>query len=92
MLSLDHLVSLEAFLDKSSLFGFCFGVGKAEVCVAEGKLLGHPIGRHGSAPDPKWCQAVTDFPPLKEKLHIQQFLGCPNCLRGYLPAEYGHAA
>ena len=28
----------------------------------------------------------------KEKLHIQQFLGCANWLRGYLPAEYGHAA
>ena len=75
-LLLDHLVFLEALLDKS--------IGKAEVCVAEGKLLGHSIGRH--------CQAVTDFPPLKEKLHIQQFLGCANWLRGYLPAEYGHAA
>ena len=89
---LDHLVSLEAFLDKSILFGFSFGVGKAEVCVAEGKLPGHSIGRHGSAPDPERCQAVTDFPLLKEKLHIQQFLGCANWLRGYLPAEYGHAA
>ena len=35
---------------------------------------------------------VVDFPPLREKLHIQQFLGCANWLRGYLPAEYGHAA
>ena len=52
---LDHLVSLEAFLDKSILFGFSFGVGKAEVCVAEGKLLGHSIRRHGSAPDPERC-------------------------------------
>ena len=67
-------------------------MGTAEVCVAEGKLLGHSIGRHGSAPDPERCQAVTDFPPLKEKLHIQQFLGCANWLRGHLPAEYGHAA
>ena len=45
-----------------------------------------------SAPDEERCQAVVDFPPLKEKLHIQQFLGCANWLRGYLPAEYGHAA
>ena len=47
---LDHLVSLEAFLDKSILFGFSFGGGNAEVCVAESKLLGHSIGRHGSGP------------------------------------------
>ena len=85
-------MSLEAFLDKSILFGFSLGVGKAEVCVAEGKLLGHSIGRHRSAPDPERCQAATDFPPLKKMLHIQQFLGCANRLRSYYPAEYGHAA
>ena len=89
---IDHLVSLEAFLDKSILFGFSFGINKAEVAVAEGKLLGHKIGRSGSSPDEERCQAVVDFPPLREKLHIQQFLGCANWLRGYLPAEYGHAA
>ena len=89
---IDHLVSLEAFLDKSILFGFSFEINKAEVAVAEGKLLGHKIGRSGSSPDEERCQAVVDFPPLREKLHIQQFLGCANWLRGYLPAEYGHAA
>ena len=86
---IDHLVSLEAFLDKSILFGFSFGINKAEVVVAEGKLLGHKIGRSGSSPDEERCQAVVDFPPLREKLHIQQFLGCANWLRGYLPgAEF----
>ena len=89
---LDHLVSLEGFLDKSIIFGFSFGIAKAELCVTKGKLLGHIIGRDGSSPDPERCQAVVDFPPLKEKLHIQQFLGCSNWLRSYLPAEYGHVA
>ena len=89
---LDHLVSLEGFLDKSIIFGFSFGISKAEICVTEGKLLGHNIGRYGSSPDKERCQAVVDFPPLKEKLHIQQFLGCSNWLRPYLPAEYGLAA
>ena len=89
---LDHLVSLEGFLDKSIIFGFSFGVSKAEICVESGKLLGHLIGRYGTRPDPERCQAVVDFPPLKEKVHIQQFLGCGNWLRGYLPAEFGHVA
>ena len=75
-------------LDKSILFGFSFGISKAEVCVSKGKLLGHNIGRDGSSPDEERCQAVIDFPPLWEKLHIQQFLGCANWLRGYLPVEY----
>ena len=74
------------------MFGFSFGISKAEVCVSKGKLLGHNIGRDGSSPDEERCQAVIDFPPLWEKLHIQQFLGCANWLRGYLPVEYGHAA
>ena len=89
---LDHLVSLEGFLDKSIVFGFSFGVAKAEICVENGKLLGHIIGRSGTQPDLERCQAVVDFPPLKEKTHIQQFLGCGNWLRGYLPAEFGHVA
>ena len=59
---LDHLVSLEGFLDKSIVFGFSFGVSKAELCVESGKLLGHLIGRHGMHPDPERCQAVVDFP------------------------------
>eukprot|EP00439_Symbiodinium_sp_Y106_P075121 s830_g14.t2 len=58
---LDHLVSLEAFLDKSILFGFSFGINKAEVAVAEEKLLGHRIGRNGSSSDEERCQAVVDF-------------------------------
>ena len=89
---LDHLVSLEGFLDKSIIFGFPFGISKAEICMTKGKLLGHNIGRYGSSPDKDRCQAVVDFPPLKAKLHIQQFLGCSNWLRPYLPAEYGPAA
>ena len=89
---LDHLVSLEAFLDKSIIFGFSYGVAKAELCSTGGRLLGHLVGRHGTAPDPERSQAVRDFAPLKEKLHIQQFLGCTNWLRTYLPAEFGHCA
>ena len=38
---IHHLVALEAVLDKPFLFRFSFGVGHAEVCVADGKLLGH---------------------------------------------------
>ena len=35
---------------------------------------------------------MVGLPPLKEKMHIQQFLSCSNWLRSYLPAEYGHVA
>ncbi|CAK9039750.1 unnamed protein product [Durusdinium trenchii] len=86
---LDHLISLEAFLDKSIVFGFSYGVAKAEICKEGGKLLGHIVGRNGSEPDPERAKAVMDFAPLREKLHIQQFLGCSDWLRMYLPAEYG---
>lgn len=89
---LDHLVSLEAFLDKSIIFGFSYGVAKAELIKTGGKLLGHVVGRDGSSPDPERTQAVRDFAPLREKLHVQQFLGCANWLRAYLPAEFGCCA
>jgi hypothetical protein len=89
---LDHLLSVEAFLDKSILSGFSFGVEKAQILVTEGKLLGHWLSRSGSRPDGERVQGIWDFAPLKEKVHIQQFLGCCNWLRWYLPAEYGQAA
>ena len=89
---LDHLIALEAFLDKSIVFGFSYGLSKAEIAVMQGKLLGHHLSHGGVKADPERTQAVRDFPPLREKLHIQQFLGCGNWLRAYLPVEYGHAA
>ena len=85
---LDHLVSVEAFLDKSIASGFSFGVDKAQVLVIEGKLLGHVVSRNGSSPDGERVQAIKDFAPLKEKLHIQQFLGSTNWLRQYLVPAY----
>ena len=88
----DHMVSLEALLDRSIIVGFSFGVNKALVAAVEGELLGHTISRDGCKPDPERTQAVRDFPPLKEKVHVQQFLGCANWLRIYSPSEFAHAA
>jgi hypothetical protein len=88
---LDHLEALEAFLDKS-MAGFSFGVEKASVGVIEGNLLGHNVGRFGLRPDEEKVKAIVSFPALKEKQHIQQFLGCTNFLRWYLPPEYGYVA
>jgi len=89
---LDHLLSLEAFLDKSILAGFSYGCDKAEVLVSNGKLLGHMVGHFGSRPDGERVAAVVNFAPLKEKVHVQQFLGCTNWLRWYLVKEYAHVA
>ena len=38
---LDHLLSTEAFLDKSIVSGFSYGVDKAQILVIKGKLLGN---------------------------------------------------
>ena len=35
---------------------------------------------------------MVDLAPLKEKLHVQQFLGCTNWLRWYMVKEYASAA
>ena len=32
---LDHLIALEAFLDKSIVFGFSYGLSKAEIAVMQ---------------------------------------------------------
>eukprot|EP00969_Alexandrium_andersonii_P307685 13601046-Alexandrium_andersonii.AAC.1 len=63
---LDHLLSLEAFLDVSILSGFSFGVEKAHVLQAKGKLLGRCVSRNGVTGDDERVQAIKDFAPLKE--------------------------
>jgi len=89
---LDHLEALECFLDRSIAAGMTFGIDKACVAVVEGNLLGHNIGRNGAKRSAEKTRAILKFPALKERLHIQQFLGCTNFLRSYLPPEYAHCA
>ena len=48
--------------------------------------------RSGARSNPERTRAVAGFPPLKEKLHTQQFLGRANFLRNYLPPQYGYCA
>ena len=87
---LDHLLSLEAFLDVSICSGFSFGCAKASVLVAEGSLLGRKVSRDGVAGDSDRAEAIKQFAPLKEVKHLQQFLRCTNWLRPHLPVEYVH--
>ena len=88
---LDHLLSLEAFLDVSILSGFSFGVDKASVLAAEGKLLGRLVSRTGTKGDGERSKAVMDFAPLKDKTQVQQFAGSTNWLRPHLREEYAQA-
>ncbi len=76
---LDHLVSLEAFLDVSIRAGFSYGVDKAKVLVASGPLLGRIVGRDGTS---------RDFAPLRTKQQVQQFAGSTNWLRQHMGVEY----
>ena len=85
---LDHLVSLEGLLGVAIISGFSFGAEKARICVVEGPLLGDIISRTGRKPMGDRVQAVHDFAPLRDKQHIQQFLGCTNWLRWSLPVQY----
>ena len=75
---LDHVVSLEAFLDVSILSGFSFGTSKAKLMVNNGPLLGRIVSREGIAPDEDRAQAIRDFGPLKTLQQLQQFAGSTN--------------
>ena len=67
----EHMVSLEAFLDWSIVVGLSFGVGKAHIAAEHGKLLGHLIGRGDSKPDPERTAADRPLSLLKEKVRVQ---------------------
>lgn len=63
---MEHLSSLEVFLDTSILAGFSFCADKALVVVQKGSLLGHEVSRAGSAPSGERTQAINDFAPLED--------------------------
>jgi hypothetical protein len=89
---LDHLVSLEAFLDVSIRAGFSYGVDKAKVLVASGPLLGRIVGRDGTSADDERSQAVRDVAPLCTKQQVQQFAGSTKWLRQHMRVELAAAA
>ncbi len=62
-------------MDVSIMAGFSYGAEKAKTLVAQGNLLGRVVSREGVAADEDRAQAVKDFPPLRTKVHVQQFAG-----------------
>ena len=74
---LEHLSELEPFLDVSILSGFSYGINKASVAFMTGSLLGHQVGRDGSAHEPE----KTDYPQscTVEKFELS---GCIQVLKG----------
>ena len=56
---LEHLSTLEPFLDTSILAGFSYGVSKGHLMVMKGSLLGHTVSREGSEFDEKHTKAIT---------------------------------
>ena len=78
---LEHLASLEAFLDVSILAGMSYGSAKALVAVIIGKLLGHMMSRSGASADPEKTQAIVEFVALKDINALRPFIGCTDWVR-----------
>ena len=68
--------------------GFSFGLDEAKIFATLGELLGDYVGRKGRWPKEDRVQVIKDFAPIKTKQHLQQFLGCANWVRAYLPCIY----
>ena len=50
--------------------------------------MGDWVGRQGRWPNGARVQAIRDFSPIKQKVELQQFLGCTNWVRYYLAHFY----
>ena len=68
--------------------GVSFGVEKAKIAVMEGRPRGRQ--KRGFSAERKDTVTSVKFPPLREKVQVQQFLGCTNFLRYYLQPQYAH--
>ena len=88
---LEHLAAVEPFFDVSIVSGFSVGIGKAQIAVTKGLLLGHVVQRSGVSQDPEKTQAIRDFAVLRDPSHVRQFLGSTNWIRLFMPTPYAAA-
>lgn len=64
--------------------GIRLSPAKCQFGVRSLKFLGHIISPEGIQPDQGILEAIETYPPPREKVHVQRFLGLTNWLRKYV--------
>ena len=75
---------IEKFLERVIQSGGKINVAKSELLRTEVKYLGFVVGRNGILMDPKYRQALTEFPPLKSPKALARFLGMVQYYKHFL--------
>ena len=52
--------------------GFSYGIGKAQIAVKTGQLLGRIVSRTGASADPEKTHAIREFGPRNALNHSRQ--------------------
>lgn len=80
----EHWEIVRQVLSLLSKHKLSLKVSKCEFCKPEIPFLGMIIGHHKIRMDPKKTQAIADWPTLKSKKEVQQFLGFCNFYRRFI--------
>ena len=71
-------------LDRVIQSGGKINIAKSELLRTEVKYLGFVVGRNGILMDPKYRQALTEFPPPKSPKALARFLGMVQYYKHFL--------
>ena len=75
---------IEKFLERLIQSGGKINIAKSELLRTEVKYLGFVVGRNGILMDPKYRQALTEFPSPKSPKALARFLGMVQYYKHFL--------
>ena len=88
----QHDKALRDVLDRIRESGLKLNEKKFRIGVTDTTFLAHVITPEGIKPDPRKIEAVTNMPPLSNKMEVQRFLGMVTYLGKFLPNLSGETA
>ena len=66
-----HIVALSAAFDTAAAFALSFGVKKFQFMQQWVKLVGEIVGVGGRMPNPALCEAIRNWPPIRNLNDLQ---------------------
>merc|ERR1711867_350013 len=75
---------IEKFLERVILSGGKINVAKSELMRMQVKYLGFLVGKDGILMDPKYRQALKEFPPPRSPKSLERFLGTVQYYKHFL--------
>ena len=80
----EHLIHLRTLFDLMRKARLKCGLDKCFFFFPQLRYLGHEVSRKGLSPDPTKVEKLVNYPPLKTRKNVRQFLGLASYYRKFI--------